>query len=323
MVSTVDDIRDLRYALEVARCHSFSTAASNLAVSPAALSKAVARLERSLGVSLFYRNSRAVQLSTEGAGLIAQISGAFENIDLSLVNLRDMRKEPAGTVHVSTFTVFGRTRLAPLLPLFFERFPLISVSVTFHDGQPGLTRQAFDVRITWGERLDNDKIAHVLCDLPIALVASPDYLSRHPPIATPADLQNHACILVELASGVHPRWTFQRRPDAAATAGPARYSFAPKGRLTVRGELQTVADAARHGLGPTLIDETVVREHLRDGSLVRILPDYQVEMGDKLQHQAVMQYRREPQLTQAARTFVDFLMDEVPRLDALDGKVPA
>lgn len=312
-MQSIDDLRDLRYALEVARRSSFSLAAASLAVSPAAVSKAVARLERNLGVALFYRNSRAVQLSSEGRRLISRISGAFESIDLSLGEMRDARSEPAGLVRVSTFTVFGRTRLAPLLPLFFERFPLVSVSVTFHDGQPGLTRQAFDVRITWGERLDNDKIAHVLCDLPIALVASPDYLARHAPIRSPADLQDHACILVELASGVHPRWTFHRRADAVPGSGPARFSFSPKGRLTVGGELETVADAARFGLGPTLIEETVVREHLRNGSLVRLLPDYMVEMGDKLQRQAVMQYRREPQLSQVARSFVDFLVAEVPR----------
>lgn len=313
----IDDLRDLRYAVEVARCGSFSAAAANLSVSPGAISKAVARLEHNLRMPLFYRNSRTVQLSDEGRRLISSLSDAFDSIDRSLDGVREARDEPSGAVRVSTFTIFGRTRLAPLLPLFFERYPLIAASVTFHDGQPGLTRHAFDIRITWGERLDNDKIAHVLCDLPITLVASPGYLAKHGDIRTPADLQNHACILVELANGVHPRWTLRRRPGADERSGPKLFSFSPKGRLTVSGELQTIADAARFGVGPTLIDEMVVRDYLNDGSLVRLLPDYQVEMGDKLQRQAVMQYRREPQLSKAARTLADFLIAEVPRFDRI------
>jgi len=310
--NAVDDLRDLRYALEVARCGSFSGAAACLSVSPGAVSKAVARLERNLGVPLFFRNSRTVRLSERGQELVSELSGVFEGIDRSIGRLRDARDEPAGLVRVSTFTTFGRTRLIPLLPRFFERFPQISLSLTFHDGQPGLTRHAFDVRITWGERLDSDKVAHVLCDLPIVLVASPAYLAQHSAIRSPTDLQNHACVLVELASGVHPRWTFRRRAGAGEDAGPELVSFSPKGHLTVAGELQMIADAARHGIGPTLIEEVIVADDVREGRLVRLLPDYHVEMGDKLQRQAVMQFRRDRRLSRAARSFVDFLTAHAP-----------
>ena len=245
----IEELRDLRYFVEVARCQSFNVAAGRLGVSTATLSKAVARLEKSHGVPLFVRASRAIRLSIEGDGLLREVGESFDLLEHSLDAMRERQQEVAGLVQLSTFTVFARTWLAPLLPAFMTRHPKVQLALSFHDQQRGLSRDIFDIRITFGERLDDDKVAHALCDLNLIMVASPEYLAARGVPRHPDELSGHECIDGVTPTGARVKWAFSRR-EGDASAGPAEpIVITPQGRVVVLDEQATVMELAVNGLG--------------------------------------------------------------------------
>lgn len=300
----MDEIRGLRHFIDIATLGSFTGAAERLGLSTSALSKSVAGLEKQLSLRLFVRTTRAVHLTPEGQALFEQLAPAIAHISATLREVGENSTAPTGLVRLSTVTSYGKTSVLPLLPELFERYPGLRLAVSFHDGGRGRSRQAHDVRINWGEERETDKVAQVLCKLGLVLVASPAYLARHGTPTTPAQLTEHECISVALPNRTHVRWIFARRGAGAAAE---RFSFEPCGRLQVLDELDAVVCAARHGLGVTVSWAGNVQDGLRDGTLVRLLEDYDILGPDQIHSEIVMQYPASKYLRPRVRVVVDFL----------------
>src|SRR5271154_4429053 len=171
----MDDFRRLRHFIEVARQASFTIAARKLALSTPALSKSIAGLEEKMGMTLFIRTTRTLRLSGEGQVLFERLSPLFESIESTVNQVGADSHEPVGRVTLSTVTAFGKHCVLPLLPEFFARHPGIELAMSLHDGARGLSRQHFDIRINWGERREQGKVAQILSTMPLTLVASPAY----------------------------------------------------------------------------------------------------------------------------------------------------
>jgi DNA-binding transcriptional LysR family regulator len=310
----VNELRNLWHFVQVAQAGSFTIAASRLALSTPALSKSVARLERRIGTRLFVRTSRTLHLTDEGRALFERVSDSFGEIENSFNVLGDTGAVPAGVVRLSTVTAYGKHCVLPLLPDFLARYPQVDVVMSFHDGQRGMTRQAFDVRINWGESYEQNKVSHTLCRMPLILVGSPHYLSRRGTPLRPEDLEHHDCINVTLANGVRGHWTFVARRTGRGTQ---RVTIAPKGRLIVMDELDAVADAAIAGLGLTVSSMENVLGSLRDGTLVHVLPDYDVLGNDLMASEIVIQYARRKSLPPRVCALVEFLLERLKGRDPL------
>jgi DNA-binding transcriptional LysR family regulator len=312
----VQELRNLWYFVQVAEAGSFTAAAARLSLSTAALSKNIARLERRAGVQLFVRTSRALHLTGEGRALLERITPAFTTIENSYGQVRDVGTEPAGIVRLSTVTAYGKHCVLPLMPRFFERYPKIDVIMSFHDGGRGLTRQSFDIRLNWGEQRERDKVSQTLCEMPLILVASPEYLARRGTPRSPQDLANHDCINVALASGSHPHWTFIPRVEGRRERQHA--TITPKGRLLVMDELDAVGDAAEAGLGITVSSAENVLTALRAGRLVRVMEDYTVLGQGEMPTEIIIQYPARKSLPLKVRVLVDFLLKELKGRDPLE-----
>lgn len=308
----IDELRDLRYFIEVARCASFGIAASKLEVSISAISKAVTRLERSTGTPLLVRASRGIRLSSEGQELFDKTESRFTSLEESLEDIHQRGDLISGVVHISAFTMFGRIKLAPLLPKFLALYPRVELSLSFHDSQRGVSRDSFDIRITWAEKLDEDKVSRVLGPLPSIMVGSPDYLARQGVPQAPDDLMQHECITGLMPSGARVRWSFREKGVQPGESGQSTRIVTPPGRVVVQDEMSIVAEIAREGLGLTLVNPDYIAQYLADGSLVRVLAGYHISTTDEAHGRAVMQYRRQPYLSRAARAFVEYLTDNMP-----------
>jgi DNA-binding transcriptional LysR family regulator len=305
----VDELRNLWHFVQVAHAASFTAAAGRLSVSTAALSKSVARLERRMGTRLFVRTARNLHLTDEGRALFEHVADAFGEIEDSLEQARDSGLEPIGVVRLSTVTAYGKHCVLPLLPQFLDRYPQIDLVMSFHDGQRGMTRQAYDVRINWGEEREQDKVAQTLCRMPLTLVASPQYLARRGVPRKPEDLEGHDCVNVVLASGARAHWTFVARKGGRGSG--RRITVAPKGRLIVTDELDAVADAAVAGLGLTVSSAENVLNELSAGTLVRVLTDYEVLGNGAINSEIIIQYPRKKLLPSRIRALVDFLLEHL------------
>jgi DNA-binding transcriptional LysR family regulator len=312
----MQELHGLWHFVQAARAGSLTLAAQRLGVSTAALSKSVARLERLTNTRLFVRTTRQLQLTSEGATLLGRVGDAFTAIEDSIERLHEGHSKPAGIVRVSTVTAYGKHCLLPVLPEFLERYPTVDVLISFHDGVRGLTRQAYDIRINWGEEREQDKVSQTMCRMALIPVASPAYLAKRGIPKKPADLAQHDCINVVLSNGSHARWTFFS--SSGGRRGRTRTTIVPGGRLTVRDELDAVSDAAIAGLGITVISIENVLGALRGGSLVRVLPQYEVEGQNELGSTIIMQYSRKDVLSPNVRALVDFMLEKLKGRNPLD-----
>jgi LysR family transcriptional regulator, transcriptional activator for dmlA len=312
----MQELHGLWHFVQAARAGSLTHAAQRLGLSTAALSKSVARLEQLTGTRLFVRTTRNLQLTSEGATLLGRVGDAFAAIEDSLERLREERSKPSGVVRISTVTAYGKHCLLPILPEFLERYPTVDVLISFHDGGRGLTRESYDIRINWGEEREQDKVSQTMCRMPLIPVASPAYLAKRGVPKHPEDLANHDCINVVLPNGSHARWTFLS--SSGGRRGRRSMTILPKGRLTVRDELEAVCDAAVADLGVTVISSENVLGALREGSLVRVLPEYEVQGNNELGTTIIMQYSRKDVLSSNVRALVDFVLEKLKGRNPLE-----
>src|SRR3954470_23395675 len=172
---------------------SFSAAARVLGLTPAGVSKHVARLERDLGVRLFHRSTRQLRLTEGGERFLQQVDGPLASLQAAVAGVADRGEDPAGTLKVSMGQAFGRNFLVPLLSAFLERYPRVVPDWHFDNRQVDIVGEGFDAAIGGGFRLASGVIAAELGPVHIVAVASPAYMQGRTLPRTPADLASFDC----------------------------------------------------------------------------------------------------------------------------------
>lgn len=259
-----DELNDLAAFVAVADEESFTRAAARLGMSPSALSHAMKGLEGRLGLRLLARTTRSVRATEAGERLLGTLRPALAEIGAGLAALGAMRDQPAGTVRITAFRYAAVAVLWPALPAFLEAYPDVRVELTIDDGLTDIVAGRYDAGVRFGERVDKDMVAvRVGPDIRTAVVASPAYLARQPPPATPRDLAAHRCINYRYATGGDLYlWEFEE--DGRA------FQVRVDGPLVVNdGDLILAAALAGQGIGYLFEDQ--VADHVAAGRLVRVL----------------------------------------------------
>jgi DNA-binding transcriptional LysR family regulator len=290
----VDRLTDITLFLKVLDLGSISAAARNLNLSVAVASKRLQRLEQELGVRLLSRTTRHVHATTEGSALAAQGRALVEDLEALTSGLRRGGTEVTGTLRVSTSPTFGRLYISPRLPEFLALHPDIRLSIHFSDEIVDLVAAGFDMAIRIGELHDSRLVARRLATNQRVLCASPQYLKRHGKPATPADLEQHQCLLQVGANGTPNLWRLQ---DEQGHVIPIWSNSRLESNL---GE--SLRDAALAGLGIALHSTWHICDDLRAGRLEIVLPDYPIADTGIY---AVMPQRR--LMPPRVRAFTEFL----------------
>jgi LysR family glycine cleavage system transcriptional activator len=259
----------LRAFESAARLQSFSKAADELNVTPAAISHQIAALEADLGVSLFNRRNRAVELTASARVLLPGLSEAFAGIQASVRRLRS--HNDTGTVNVTASPTFAGKWLVQRLHRFQERYPDVDVRISATDTIVDLSRGDFDIAIRYGTGRYPGLIVELLLKNEVFPACSPHLLRDGPPLDTPADLLNHALIHDQQVDRdpLAPTWSMWLKAagvsDAAATHG-----------LSFNNNVLAL-EAALAGHGVTLAYSTTAAADIAAGRLVRLfslsLPD--------------------------------------------------
>ena len=214
-------LQGLLALIEIAAAGSFAGAARRLGLTPAAVSKSLARLEEQLGVRLVQRSTRTARVTDEGARFIAKARDALRLLDDAVTEVSQAAREPAGVVRISTGVAFGRLWVLPALPALAERFPQLTIEVELDNTPVDLVAGGIDIAIRGGSVPDAGFVARRVCKLPLVLVASPDYLARAGVPASHAELDQHRCVQLRFADGCAAPWTFRvngRRVDVTPHA---------------------------------------------------------------------------------------------------------
>src|SRR6266849_7590880 len=149
----METLANLESFVRSAESGSFSTAARRLSLTPAAVSRNVAMLERNLGVRLFHRSTRKLTLTEAGERFLHAIRDNLEELQASIANVATDGGEPAGVLKVSMGLTFGVDYIVPLLPEFLKRYPKVRPDWQFESRQVDLIAGGFDAAIAGGIEL--------------------------------------------------------------------------------------------------------------------------------------------------------------------------
>ncbi len=276
----------------------FSAAARRLGLTPAAVSKSVARLEAGLGVRLFQRSTRSLSLTAEGERLYRQIRLPWTEIGDALADLRQDAGKPAGALKVAMAPAVGRMYFVPLLAGFLERYPDVVPDLHFDNRQVDLIGEGFDVAIGGGVELTDALVARELAQARSVLVAAPGYLQRYPAPDEPEGLSRHRGLLRRaLGSGRLMPWTL--KSDAG------REVVANVRPVAVLDDPEAIARACACGLGIAMLPMPHALPLLESGELVRVLPAWH-----GLNRPLAIYYSSRKLLPAKVRVFVDYIVEQ-------------
>lgn len=300
----MERIEDFQLFLRVHDLGSISAAARSLGWSVAVASQRLARLESGLGVRLFHRSTRKLQLTAEGAMFLDQGRALIEDLEALTSNLRQSAREVSGTLRVSVPAAFGKQYISPLLPRFLARHPQLKLSIDLSDQFKDLASEGFDLAIRVGRVDDPNLIVRKLVTNRRVLCASPAYLRRHGTPKEPQDLREHECLIL----GNRDQWTLHAADGTASIVNV-------QGRLQANlGEV--LRDAVLAGLGISLHSTWHVCDDIVAGRLRVVLPQYTLAESSI---SAVMPARR--LMLPRVRAFTDFLGDALGRIPPWERKL--
>src|ERR1700716_3090136 len=170
---------------------SFSTAARRLALTPAAVSRNVAMLERNLGVRLFPRSTRKLTLTDAGERFLLAIKDNLEGLQQAISGMATDGGEPAVVLKVSMGLNFGADYILPLLPAVLARYPGIRPDWQFTTRQIDLIAEGYGAAIGGGIEWGTGVVSRALAPLHLIAVASPEYLKSRTPPTDPTGLPAH------------------------------------------------------------------------------------------------------------------------------------
>ncbi|WP_226581565.1 LysR family transcriptional regulator [Acuticoccus sediminis] len=262
-----EDMADLTAFVVVAEERNFTRAAVALGVSQSALSQIVRRLEERLGVRLLARTTRSVAPTEAGEKIVRSLAPIVREMDQSLAELSEFRDKPVGTIRITTVEHAAKTVLVPALAGLVSNYPDITVETIIDYGLSDIVADRFDAGIRLGEQVTKDMIAvRISPDIPMAIVASPDYFARHPLPEKPERLVDHRCINLRLpTSGTLNAWRFARdgREMRVRVDGPLNFN-----------SIELILDSALGGLGLAHLPRDQVAGPIDDGRLVSVLDEW-------------------------------------------------
>lgn len=292
---------DLTVFCAVARLSNFKSAAKEVGMSPAFVSKRVRMLENDLGIKLFHRTTRRVSLTEEGERLVSLATEILDKLDQLVVEGSADTGALKGRLRLCSSFGFGRVHVAPILAELALAHPELNIRFEVLDRifDPGV--EGFDLDIRIGDEISPHLIARPLGRNRRVILASPEYLERYGTPKRLSDLPKHRCIAIKERDHPVGIWKLQSKGEDETVSINDTLS-------TNNGEV--AVSWAIAGQGILLRSLWDVHEHIAAGRLKRILPAY---------HQTAniwAVYPPELRDTRKIATVVSFFRERLAALDA-------
>lgn len=250
---------------DVARCGSLAAAARLAGCDASIVSRSIAALEAELGVRLFQRTTRRLQLTEAGEVYLKRIEPVLDELTTARDEALGLVGQPQGRLRLTASSAFGQTVIAPLLPAFRRAYPEVELELILTDALVDLIAERVDLALRLGPRPSGDWIVSRLMPTPMRAVASPDYLSTAPPLAVPGDIGGHACLIPAAQS--RATWIFRR--DGVEEAISVGGAIATSNTLVLKR-------CALDGLGIAVLADWLVHDDLASCRLQGVLPEWEV-----------------------------------------------
>lgn len=286
-----DRLLQLALFVRTVESGSFSKAAREFGLSQPSVSRAIAALERRLGVKLLVRTTRQVSPTDAGEALLGRARDAMLAVDDAESAARGADRL-SGVLRVALPPEYAVRRIVPLLPAFFDRHPLLKIDLMMSDRYENLIAEGADLALRIGDLPDSSFVARKLESAGRLFIAAPSYLARRGTPSSLADLVRHDLIGGPIGAGDE---TWAARRDGRIE----RQALDP--RIRTRSATGVVACAAA-GLGIASASAWMSAAALAAGEVVEILAEYAL---DPVQAYVIFPAGRRP--SQRARAFSDYL----------------
>ena len=289
-------LRDMPLFVEVARLKSFTLAAEKLDMYVSTLSRRIAALEKEMGVPLFLRNTRNVELTTGGNLLLERCEFILEETDNAWEAVVGNMTAPSGPVRVSMYEYTYHAMLKGVFSDFVTKWPGIQLSINFNERSVDLFTEPYDVDFRSGPLADSSLMARKILTIEPRLYASPTFLERYPAPLHPRDLTAAPCICLTRIGNV---WTLHKGKERVDVALRPAYSF---------GSISLCYEFALAGHGVAMLRKHLAENDVQEGRLVRILPGWTGVLHD------VFMVTAPGQTPRRIKVFVDYMMDFFARV---------
>lgn len=286
----MDTLEAMAIFVRVVERGSFSAVARELGTTQPTVSKQISALEQHLGGRLIARSTRQLSLTDEGQRYYRQCRDILAAVDNAEHSFQTGREAVAGPLRIASSVSFGRLQIAPRLHDFLQRHPEVTIDLLLNDQNVDLVSEGVDVAIRIGDLQDSSLLARQIGLTRRLVVASEDYLARHPEPDTLADLAQHNCILFNLLARFDT-WHFDDGAHQVQVAGNARSNNS-----------EAIRQMVLSGLGISLSPSWLYREDIKAGRVRRLLTSH--SPSSLPIHAMFPANRRE---SARVRAFVDFL----------------
>ncbi|MGN7980926.1 LysR family transcriptional regulator [Burkholderia sp. 22313] len=292
----MDMLENMRLFVRVVEAGSFTAVAKEIDATTAQVSRAVSNLEAHVQTRLLHRTTRHLGLTESGERYFERAKSILAEIDYANAEARNALLRPSGKMRIHAMTGLGQSHVVSSIVRYQEDNPDVSVELTLAQRMPNLVEEGYDVSIVTASQLpDSGYVAQTCGTSCSVLVASREYLARHGTPKTPDDLPNHVCLRLDTPASPASEWRLERGDDEDAVyeLQPAPFQVNVPDALCV---------AVRAGRGIACIGLYTVLDDLREGRLIRVLPEYRLQTVSVYAVYATRRY-----LDAKIRTFLDHL----------------
>jgi len=258
-------LSDIRTFVVLAEQGSFTKAAEELACSRSHISKQLAQLESSLGVSLLIRTTRTQHLTPQGEAFYGRCKQSLNGISHAIDRVLESADSLSGNIRINCVGGYiAEEIIASLISDFMVQYPDINIELDFSSRRVDLVSGEFDFVFRMGELADSSLIARKLTDIKINTYVSPKYLAKNGKPNDPKGLVHHRCI-----AGSLKNWTFINSDNNK------KVEVTVAGNLTCKSGRVMVSSAVS-GNGIIRVPELYCKTELEQGLLVPLFNQWQV-----------------------------------------------
>ncbi|MGK0269710.1 MAG: DNA-binding transcriptional LysR family regulator [Cocleimonas sp.] len=290
----MDRFENMKTFIHIVDAGSMSAAADRLEVTKSAVSRRLKELEEHLGVQLFHRTTRSMNLTDSGTAFYQQAVRILEDVLEAENSITQAHGTLKGSLKIAVPYSFGIMHLGPAINEFLKIHPQIEFDLDFNDRQVDIVQEGFDLAIRIANLPDSSLIARRLSSIDHIACASPSYLEKHGVPDSPEDLVNHRCLAYNLLQD-YKSWVFIDENKEIINVNIDPYFKSSAG--------ESLREAAIDGHGICYLPTFIVYQQIEQQKLIPLLHKYK---SSQVNTYAI--YPQTRHLSQRVRVFVDFLI---------------
>jgi DNA-binding transcriptional LysR family regulator len=262
---------DLLLFARIVEAGSFSRAALRVDLPKSTVSRRIALLEAKLGERLLQRTTRKLVVTEFGASLLEHARKVVEEVEAAGALVQHRQLEPSGRLRISMPGDIANMGLNHVIARFIRRYPAVTLELDLSPRRVDLVAENFDIAIRMGDLPDDSSLhARRVVLETFGLYAAPSYIAQRGLPEHPDDLLDHDLLCILSRSGGAAPWVLMR--------GKVRWQRELPARLTANSP-DLLARIACSGAGIAASSDLFAGPHLRNGELVRVLPEWDLPLA--------------------------------------------